>query len=193
MTAMGSIAPRREGVGTLVHEELAELVMEATKFFETDRHKAKCCLQRAAQLVSDKKEGGSDGEAAVAERGGLAPWQVRRLTSHIDVNMGSRILAEELAVLVHVSLGHFFRAFRGSFRMSPHAYIMRQRILRAEVLMVSSEKSLSRIAIECGLADQAHFSRTFRRIVGVSPALWRRSAVARPDLESPLVRGDSQI
>jgi AraC family transcriptional regulator len=51
---------------------------------------------------------------------------------------------------------------------------MRQRIVYAKVLMSSSKAPLARIAFDCGLCDQAQFSRTFRRVVGVSPNVWRR-------------------
>jgi AraC-like DNA-binding protein len=75
---------------------------------------------------------------------------------------------------VNLSIGHFFRAFRATFGATPHAYIMRQRILHAKMLMASSKAPLARIAFDCGLCDQAHFSRAFRRVVGVSPNVWRR-------------------
>jgi AraC-like DNA-binding protein len=46
---------------------------------------------------------------------------------------------------------------------------------RAQGLMLSTDKALSEIAAECGLADQSHFTRLFRRFVGESPAAWRRA------------------
>jgi len=41
--------------------------------------------------------------------------------------------------------------------------------------MLSTNKPLSEIAAECGLADQAHLTRLFRKVVGESPAVWRRA------------------
>jgi AraC family transcriptional regulator len=54
-------------------------------------------------------------------------------------------------------------------------YIARQRVESACRMMKSTDESLPRIAIACGLCDQAHFSRVFRRVLGVSPAVWRRA------------------
>jgi AraC family transcriptional regulator len=62
--------------------------------------------------------------------------------------------------------------------------VMRQRMLRAQAIMASSEAPLSRIALECGMCDQAHFSHTFRRIIGVSPNVWRRQISARRRTEA---------
>jgi AraC family transcriptional regulator len=163
-----------QGVGSFDRDLLAELIMEASSIFETDRCKAKRCIQRAAELVRDRQllESAQPGPAAV--RGGLSGWQVKEVTAYIESNIGARISIAELAAHVRLSVGHFSRTFRVSFGATPQAYIMRQRILRAEVLMTSSNETLARIALDCGLCDQAHFCRAFRRIVGVSPNVWRR-------------------
>jgi AraC-like DNA-binding protein len=75
-------------------------------------------------------------------------------------------------------VGHFFRAFRESFGEPPFAHIARQRIQRAQSLMLSSRASLSQIAFDCGMCDQAHFTRVFRRVVGINPGVWRRQSAS---------------
>ena len=45
--------------------------------------------------------------------------------------------------------------------------------------MLAGDRRLCDIALECGFGDQAHFTRTFRRIVGQSPQAWRRLARVR--------------
>ncbi len=68
-------------------------------------------------------------------------------------------------------------AFRNRIGQSPHDYILQRRVERAQGLMLASDKTLAEIADECGLADQSHFTRLFRRFVGESPAAWRRARV----------------
>jgi AraC family transcriptional regulator len=114
-------------------------------------------------------------------RGGLAPWQVRALKSHIEASLDSSMTTAELASLVHLSKYHFSRAFRQSFAASPHAYIMRCRVERAQTMMLKTSDSLTTIAANCGLADQAHLCRLFRRLVGVPPGAWRRVQTDSPD------------
>ena len=106
---------------------------------------------------------------------GLAPWQIRRVSSYVDSHLNTPIRNRELAAIVRLSEFHFNVAFRRSFGDSPHAFIVRRRMERAQGLMLSTQMSLSAIAVECGLADQPHFSRLFRRFAGESPAAWRRA------------------
>jgi AraC family transcriptional regulator len=167
------------------HDMLGELLMEASASIETDRRRAKFCIQQATELLQAKQ---SRQERRQVEfsivRGGLAHWQARRVAAYIESNICSKISVIELAALVHLSIGHFCRAFKVSFGTSPLAYVMRQRMLRAQAIMASSEAPLSRIALDCGMCDQAHFSHTFRRIIGVSPNVWRRQISARRRTEA---------
>jgi AraC family transcriptional regulator len=108
-------------------------------------------------------------------RGGFAAWQKRRLTAYIDANLSGRLRIEELAGLLNLSESHFSRAFRRSFDTSAHEYLTRRRIEMAQSLMLTGREPLSAIALHCGLSDQAHFTRVFRRIVGETPSVWRRT------------------
>ncbi len=113
--------------------------------------------------------------AGMATRGGLAPWQVRRVTEHIEEHLSSTIRLQDLASIARLSHSHFCRAFKESMGHPAHAYVMRRRVHRAQGLMLTSAESLSQIAALCGMADQAHFCKLFRRLVGESPNAWRRA------------------
>ncbi|WP_206240417.1 helix-turn-helix domain-containing protein [Novosphingobium terrae] len=106
--------------------------------------------------------------------GGLAPWQARKVIAHIDAHMEDTITNDELASLVRLSCGHFCRAFRNTFGVTPHAFVMQRRVDNASMMMIRSAEPLAAIAAACGFTDQAHLSRLFRRVKGFSPAIWRR-------------------
>jgi transcriptional regulator GlxA family with amidase domain len=116
-------------------------------------------------------------------RGGLASWQLKRVNDYIEANLGSTIRAADLARVAQQSVSYFSRAFRRSVGYTPHAYVMRQRMRRAQDIMLSSEHPLSRVALECGMSDQAHFSRVFRKLVGTNPWAWRRQFSSGPRME----------
>jgi AraC family transcriptional regulator len=112
---------------------------------------------------------------AAPTKGGLASWQERRVRDHIEGNIDSSILVEDLAGIVSLSAAHFCRAFKKSFSATPHAYIVSRRIERAQELMRTTRTPLSQIALDCGFADQTHLSKLFRRLTGRTPNNWRRA------------------
>jgi AraC family transcriptional regulator len=175
-----SLGRTEREAGILGGDVLAELIMEASTAFDTDQGKAKRCIERAVELVRGKQPLGASRLGPAPVRGGLCGWQVKQVKAYIEANIGGRIPISNLAALARQSMGHFFRTFRASFGESPQAYILRQRILRAEQLIRNSDEPLARIALDCGLCDQAHLSRVFRRIVGVSPSAWRRRVAMDP-------------
>jgi AraC family transcriptional regulator len=110
-------------------------------------------------------------------RGGLAPWQARIVKTHIDTHLDGSLRTKDLARLVQLSSFHFCRVFRVSFGHSPHTYVLRRRVERAQGLILLSNLTLGQIALDCGFADQAHFTKIFRRLCGESPGEWRRTRV----------------
>lgn len=104
----------------------------------------------------------------------LNSWQARRIAAHIDANLAGQICIKDLAALLDLSASHFHRTFKGTFGASTRAWIARRRIEVAQALMLSTHVPLSEIALTCGMSDQPHFTRAFRRIVGETPHSWRR-------------------
>ena len=171
-------------------EMVSKLLAAATATLDTDRDAAKACIQRAADLVRKSciREG-KEVRGSFAARGGLALWQKRRVAAYIAANLSSCIRAANLAHAAGLSTGHFFRAFRESFGEPPLAYVTKQRIRRCQELLLSSRASLSEIALDCGMCDQPHLTRVFRRIVGVNPGAWRRQLTQHAASENG--RGES--
>lgn len=112
-------------------------------------------------------------------RGGLAPWQKRRvmelLAEHLDGSVRLATLAEECGL----SISHFARSFRRTFGRSAHQFLILERIKKAKALLSASMCALSEAALQAGFSDQAAFSRTFKAVVGTSPGQWRREVSHR--------------
>jgi AraC family transcriptional regulator len=155
---------------------VAELFAALTSTLNDERDSAEDSLNRAAEMLQavDVARPAQKHET----KGGLAPWQIRKVTAHVEANLDMPIRSSELAAIARLSPCHFSRVFRDSFGCSPLEYVMRRRLERAQGLMLSTDAPLCQIALDCGLADQAHFSRLFRRFVGETPRSWRRARVA---------------
>jgi AraC family transcriptional regulator len=119
-------------------------------------------------------------------RGGLAPWQKRRVAELLKENLDGQIGLADLARECGLSVSHFTRSFRRSFGTSAHRYLILQRIEKAKSLLSNSGSALSEVALQAGFSDQASFSRTFNAVVGLAPGHWRRRANSYP--ASPSLR-----
>jgi len=165
------------------HETLAGLIAAASAALDNDRDTARACIAKAAALLQKSPRWRE--ASATPRRGGLAPWQAKRVESYVASNLGGRIRTTELAEVAQLSASHFTRAFKETFGETPIGYVARQRMRYAQDLMLRSGECLSQIALTCGHCDQSHFTRVFRRTVGMSPRAWRRQFADQPRLRSP--------
>ena len=81
-----------------------------------------------------------------------------------------------LARIAHVSEAHFIRTFRATFGETPHRYLQRRRVERAMFLLRESERGVLDVCLDVGFTSLGTFGRTFKEIVGVSPATYRKQA-----------------
>jgi AraC family transcriptional regulator len=181
MSEEHSLQMKSQAQGTHPAAQLSDLVRRAMSFFETDRATAWRCLNDASNLLGRESNEPSIELRAAADaprRGGLPKWRAKRALAYIEANLGSKIAIGEMADFVALSKSHFSRAFKQSLGSSPMTYVATRRVERAKLMMTSSRERLSNIALACGFADQSHLNRYFRRVVGISPGLWRRSVTA---------------
>lgn len=104
----------------------------------------------------------------------LKPWQLRRAIEIMEAQMDGRARLSELALATSLSPAHFSRAFKASTGMPPYHWYLHSRIARARQLLLDSQLSIVEIAAATGFADQAHLTRVFHRLTGVTPASWQR-------------------
>lgn len=87
---------------------------------------------------------------------------------YIHDNIALDISLDALAAETRVSKYHFLRLFKNHTGLTPHQYIIAERICKAKTLVLEGE-SLSLAGLHAGFSDQSHFIRSFRKIYGYSP------------------------
>ncbi|NKE48591.1 helix-turn-helix transcriptional regulator [Roseomonas frigidaquae] len=110
----------------------------------------------------------------------LAPWQLRKAIEILRERLDENVRMQELAAETHLSVSYFCRAFKASTGMPPHRWQLNARVEKVKELLLDDRESMAQIAILAGFADQAHMTRTFSRLAGISPGLWRRPHQAVP-------------
>ena len=100
---------------------------------------------------------------------GLSRRALRLATTYINDHLGDPVRLQDLAQAAGISRFHFARLFRISTGESPMEYLLRARIERAQSILLTTERRMSDVATSLGFCDQSHFSRSFRRYVGMTP------------------------
>lgn len=98
-----------------------------------------------------------------------------QVMEHLHSHFHESLTTEHLARRAGLSPSQFERRFRRAFGCSPRQYLMRVRVENASRMLSESEQTVSQIAQACGFYDHAHFSRTFRRLMSVTPTAYRKT------------------
>jgi AraC family transcriptional regulator len=104
-----------------------------------------------------------------AVRGRLSSSQCRRLRAHIGENLASELSLFELANLVGLGPRYFSTLFRQAFGVTPHKYVMNQRLAEGARLLTNQRLEIADVAVRVGFCSQSHFTAAFRLAFGVTP------------------------
>jgi AraC family transcriptional regulator len=98
---------------------------------------------------------------------------IERMNADLDIDLDLKTLAAESGY----SRNHFLSMFRAATERTPHQYLLRLRIEKAQSLMKDRSLRIIDIAESCGFTSQSQFSRVFRRVIGVTPRQYRRDTL----------------
>lgn len=107
---------------------------------------------------------------------GLPPHKLRQAINYINCNLDKNIKISDIAKLLDISQYYFCRLFRESTNVAPYRYVIQQRVFKVQALIRENKLSLCDIAIECGFSSQSQMTHHFRKLVGVTPKIYRDQA-----------------
>ena len=113
--------------------------------------------------------------AAQAKRIYLSPPKLRRVIAFIEAHLHESIGLDDLARAAGLSANHFLRVFKLATGETPYHFLRTRRLERARHLLAEDAMPLAELALECGFANQAHFTAAFSREIGISPGRYRRA------------------
>lgn len=101
--------------------------------------------------------------------------QLAGVTDYIHTHLDGPLRLADLCAVAGLRRTSLIEQIKAATGQTPHQYVTALRIQRAQQLLRQPHVSLTRIALECGFADQSHFSATFKRILGITPSQYRIS------------------
>jgi AraC family transcriptional regulator len=100
----------------------------------------------------------------------MPKYLLNRAIDYIHETLDKNPSLADISAVVAMSPYHFCRSFKKSTGLTPHQYVMRERVRRAQLFLAEHRLSRVEIATALGFSDQSHFTRTFRSMVGVTPS-----------------------
>ncbi|WP_347280014.1 AraC family transcriptional regulator [Leptolyngbya sp. FACHB-8] len=104
---------------------------------------------------------------------GLPKYKLKRALDYINEHLSENVSLAVIATELGMSQFYFCRLFKQSTGITPHAYLMQQRVELSKQLLKSGKRTINDIALACGFANSSHFAKCFRRYTGVSPKQFR--------------------
>src|SRR5215213_216980 len=103
----------------------------------------------------------------------------------IDRHYARQLDVRALAREAYASSAHFSRCFKRAFGETPHRYLVRRRIERAQELLRGTERPVTEVSLEVGFASPSSFSHAFRELTGGTPSAYaqRWGAAAPPQIQ----------
>jgi AraC-like DNA-binding protein len=109
-----------------------------------------------------------------SDGGGLPETSLRHVLEHMQAHLDQALPVTALAAVAQMSPYHFSRRFKQSTGLSPHQYLLLQRIERAKELLAQHRHRVAEVSYELGFPHQSHFTTVFRKLVGVTPRAYQR-------------------
>ncbi|MBV9386508.1 MAG: helix-turn-helix transcriptional regulator [Chroococcidiopsidaceae cyanobacterium CP_BM_ER_R8_30] len=106
---------------------------------------------------------------------GLTHTQLQRTIGYIHTHLDRELSLEQIAAVINISPTYFASLFKCTTRISPHQYVIRQRVKRARVMLSKTDLTIADIALQVGFSSQSHLTQQFKRITGITPNQVRSS------------------
>jgi AraC family transcriptional regulator len=110
---------------------------------------------------------------AIAYKGGLPRYRLKRVLDYIAASLEENISLAQLSAIAGMSPHYFSELFKQSTGRTPHTYVLLQRIKRAKERLCDPKCSIIDAGLDAGFENPSHFARVFRRLVGTTPSRFR--------------------
>ncbi len=128
----------------------------------------------ALHLLRQHSSLGRRSKRRVGSEEGFSERALEQATDYINDNLPRKLTLAEIAGVAHMSPHHFARSFKAATGLSPHQYVVHQRVDRAKALLSDTDLTLAQVARAVGFSSDSHLSSHVRRLLGVPPGALRR-------------------
>lgn len=175
-----AVKPKSDGVELLPefrvrHPQIEQLGIMLLSEIENDGLAGHLYVESLTNaLAVHLLRGFSADQPCIARYGGrLSERQLLHVTDYINDYLGQDIKLTDLAGLLKMSKFQFSRRFKQSMGVTPHQYVLQQRLERAKHLLKETKLPVMDIAMVCGFSSHSHLGKLIRQHTGLSPKAYR--------------------
>jgi AraC family transcriptional regulator len=99
----------------------------------------------------------------------LTRTQLQQAIDYIQTHLNRDLSLAELASVISISPTYFASLFKQAMGISPHQYVIQQRVEKAKVMLKKTDLAIADIALQVGFSSQSHLTQQFKRITGMTP------------------------
>jgi AraC-like DNA-binding protein len=107
--------------------------------------------------------------AITPENRGLTHAQQQYVIDYIHTHLDQDLSLVEIAKVINISPTYFASLFKRAIGISPHQYVIQQRVERAKVMLSKTDLAIADIALQVGFSSQSHLTQQFKRRTGMTP------------------------
>jgi AraC family transcriptional regulator len=99
----------------------------------------------------------------------LTHTRLQEAIEYIHTHLDRDLSLVEIAGIINISPTYFASLFKRAMGISPHQYVIQQRVERAKLMLSKTDLAISDIALQVGFSNQSHLTRHFKNLFGVTP------------------------
>jgi AraC family transcriptional regulator len=108
-------------------------------------------------------------QIVTSENRNLTRTQLRQAIDYIHSHLDRDLSLAELASVINISPTYFANLFKQAMGISPHQYVIQQRVEQAKLMLSKTDLAIADIALQVGFSSQSHLTQQFKRITGITP------------------------
>jgi AraC family transcriptional regulator len=108
-------------------------------------------------------------QITTSEHRSLTSAQLQQAINYINTHLDRDLSLMQIAEVINISPTYFASLFKRATGISPHQYVIQQRVQRAKMLLSKTDLTISDIALQVGFSSQSHLTQQFKRFTGMTP------------------------
>ncbi|MGL4620504.1 AraC family transcriptional regulator [Chroococcidiopsis sp.] len=163
----GSIAGTSCGFARLWYERTRDIAADSTLCQGTSQLSVESLTQ--VLVIHLLQHYSKSARIVTSQNKSLTHVQLQQAIDYIHAHLDRELSLAEIAQLINISPPYFANLFKRAMGISPHQYVIQQRVERAKLMLSKTDLAIADIALQVGFSSQSHLTQQFKRFTGMTP------------------------